>query len=70
MKETKKTEDKKDALEIVVSKYWPTQIVKSIDLRKNDSSSYPSTISFNRKELLYLHEQLNKIFIGVDNENI
>lgn len=61
-----------DKTEIVVSTYWPTRIIKSIDI-KDLSSSYNNTVTLDTGQAKYLYEQLcviygEKPFVGGSDE--
>lgn len=57
------TTHKNENVEIIVSTYWPTQIIKSVNLKRLDEkSSFNNNITLDRKDALYLYEQLHHLF--------
>lgn len=52
-----------DNVEIIVSTYWPTQIVKDVSIRRLDKDShFHNDITLDKKDALYLYEQLHHLF--------
>lgn len=64
------TTHKNDNVEIIVSTYWPTKIIKSINLKRLDEkSSFNNNITLDRKDAEYLYRQLKDIFDPNDQLN-
>lgn len=50
-------------VEIVVSTYWPTRIIKSVNIKDQTSdSSFHSDIELTREQADYLYSQLKILF--------
>lgn len=57
------TAEPKDKVEIVVSTYWPTRIIKSITINDLTSdSSFRDTVTLDRGQAKYLFEQLTTLY--------
>lgn len=51
----------KEPLEIVVSHYWPTVILKSVKITVPGKDSWHNDVTLNKKEAEYLYEHLKDI---------
>lgn len=56
-----KPEKVKEPVEIVVSTYWPTKIIKTVSI-KDSKDSFSNTIHLSKQEAKYVFEQLRNIF--------
>lgn len=55
--------DKNKYLEIVVSTYWPTRIIKTVQVKNPASeSSFHNDITLSREQAEYLCNQLSPLF--------
>lgn len=64
------TTHKNDNVEIIVSTYWPTKIVKDVSIRRLDKNSIMhNDITLEKKDALYLYEQLKNLFDPNDQLN-
>jgi len=50
-----------EKVELVVSTYWPTRIIKSITI-KDLTSDYNNSITLDRGQAKYLFDQLNTLY--------
>lgn len=57
-------------VEIIVSTYWPTKIIKTVQMKRLDEkSSFNNNITLEKKDALYLYEQLKNLFDPNDQLN-
>lgn len=64
------TTHKNENVEIIVSTYWPTKIVKDVSIRRLDKDShFHNDITLEKKDALYLYEQLKNLFDPNDQLN-
>ena len=49
-------------IEIVVSTYWPTKIIKSISIKESGKDVYRNDITLTAKDARYVYEQLKTIY--------
>lgn len=60
----KKTVDPNHPLEIVVSTYWPTRIIKEVQITNPSKDSWHNDITLSKAEAQYLFDQLKPMFGG------
>lgn len=53
---------KQTGIEIVISTYWPTRIIKSVTIKDAAKSSYKDEITISAKDAKYLYEQLTDLY--------
>lgn len=56
-----------EKLEIVVSTYWPTTLLKSVEIKNNTDSIY-NKVNLKADEAHYLYMQLKTLFENSDIE--
>lgn len=49
-------------VEMIVSTYWPTKVIKSIQLKEVGKDTYRNDITLTREDAQYVYEQLKAIF--------
>jgi hypothetical protein len=57
---TKGKEPKK--VEMIVSTYWPTKVIKSVQIKESGKDTYRNDITLSREDAKYVYEQLKVIF--------
>ena len=57
-----KTTKSNDNIEIVVSTYWPTKIIKNIYIKNNKQEHFRKEVDLERGDAQCLYEQLKDIF--------
>lgn len=64
------TTHKNGNVEIIVSTYWPTKIIKTVSIKRLDEkSSFHNDITLERADAQYLFEQLKGLFDPNDQLN-
>jgi hypothetical protein len=54
--------DPAEPVTIVVSTYWPTKIIKEVNIKENRKNSYKDEITLNAADAKYLYGQLKVLF--------
>lgn len=49
-------------VEIIVSTYWPTKIIKSVQIKESGKDTYRNDITLTHDDAKYVYEQLKVIF--------
>lgn len=57
-----KTSQSNERIEIVVSTYWPTKIIKTVQVKRLDKDHFHNDITLERGDAEYLYGQLKDLF--------
>lgn len=49
-------------VEIVVSTYWPTKIIKSINIKESGKETYRNSITLTASDAEYVYQQLAVLY--------
>lgn len=64
-KKTLKNYDPLHPIEIVVSTYWPTKIIKEVTITDPTKDSWHNDITLSKEQAQYLYDQLTPLFSKV-----